>query len=138
MLSIDELLSKLPQNIASDIVNLLAEKEGIIQDKDNQINSLEYKITLLMRERYCSRSDKIPLNPLKDPQGSLFDEIEVLSADKQQAISQQEQEIAVASYQRTKGGRKPLSKDLSHIEQVYDIEDQDKHCSDCGNPLEVM
>lgn len=152
MQSIDELLSKLPQNIATDIVNLLAEKDGIIshqntllkkneeslQDKDNQINSLEYKITLLMRERYCSRSDKIPLNPLKDPQGSLFDEIEVLSADKQQAISQREQEISVASYQRAKGGRKPLPKDISRIEQIYDIEEQDKYCNDCGNPLEVM
>ena len=93
-----------------------------------RINQLEFRISLLLQERYVKRSEKF------DPkQLSIFDEA-ALDEATQVAIEAEEETIQVASFHRKKTGKKPLPSHFPREEIIYDLEESEKQCS-CGCAL---
>ncbi len=90
--------------------------------QQKQIALLQEKIDYLIRQRFCSKSEKINHN-----QPTLFDD---LSA-KIETIEDEEIEI---TFKRKKGGRSKPSKDLPRVRVEHDITEEEKLCS-CGDRM---
>jgi len=115
----------------------LKNKEEIIKTKDKQIEQQKQKIDLLyarlkleMHNRFGKKSES-----LSEEQLSLFNEPLDLPEEEQRAIEDAEEEISVAAYTRKKKGRKPFPAHFPREEVVHDLEEEEKVCDCCGNPL---
>ncbi len=86
------------------------------------------QILLLRAQLYCRKSEKIipPDGPQSLP---LFDMPEPKGLGKEL-----EEEIQIPGHTRKKRGRKPLPENLTRVEKVYDIKEEDKVCN-CGCEL---
>ena len=105
-------------------VKFAAEKEAY----QTRINQLEFRISLLLQERYAKRSEKF------DPkQLNLFDE-PALDEVTRVAIEVEEETIQVASFNHKKTGKKPLPSHFLREEIIYDLAESEKQCS-CGYEL---
>lgn len=124
----DKITNKTPVELTQIIYFLQKE----LEEKDQKIESLNYRIDLLLRQRYCSRSEKTDPN---HPQARLFDEAELPTENK--SIETVEEKITVPSHQRKKTGRKPLPLDLPRERREYDIDESLKTCG-CGSKLSCI
>lgn len=97
-------------------------KEGIIDDLNQQITTLEYRLQLALRHRFSKRSEK----PVDMNQLDLFNEIEL--PDNEEPVTE---EVETTTVKRKKTGRKPLPKDLPREYREYDLPDEQKTCH-CG------
>ena len=102
------------------------ELQNLVKDKDRQISILTHQILELKRYVFGRRSEKLE----SDLQESLFPDRQPQTSE----LSEQEEEIEVNSYKRSKrNGRKKLPEDLPIDRIEYEPEIQT--CSSCGSDL---
>jgi len=90
--------------------------------QQKQIALLQEKIDYLIRQRFCSKSEKINHN-----QPTLFDDL----PEKIEVTEDEEIEIA---FTRKKGGRRIPPKELPRVRVEHDITEEEKLCS-CGERM---
>jgi transposase len=130
MEAIDDLHAKTPEEIHSLFLQFqkqLLEKDKVLAQRDQTIESLRYQLNNALRHRFGKKSEKGNPN-----QQSLFDE--VTQPDNTEEITQAEKEITVGPYQRKKAGRKPITPDLPRVQEIHDIPESEKICA-CGCTL---
>lgn len=110
----------------SDLKSTLQKKDVKIESLDIEIDRLEMEVRLLRQKLYGPKSERKIIEPAV--QSNLFNEAEATikeeSAEEKQTIT----------YERKKGGRRPLPDNLPRIEEVHDIPDEEKVCK-CGYSL---
>lgn len=111
----------------------LQTKQAQVQSKQQRIDVLEAMVRLLRHHRFGRSSEQHP------GQGELFDEAECLlepaiGLESDESPEVKDRGVIQATKKR---GRKPLPADLPRITQVYDLPENEKHCS-CGCALTQM
>ncbi|MBI4844798.1 MAG: IS66 family transposase [Nitrospirae bacterium] len=106
---------------------ILQQNAVMIESKDIEIGRLEMELRLLRQKMYGPKSERmVVVDPEVQPH--LFNEAE---AEAREEVAE---EIQVIQYERKKGGRRALPDNLPRIEEVHDIEEEDKVCG-CGSRL---
>lgn len=101
---------------------------AIIAAQSQQIGSLEEIVRILRYRQFGNKSEKIPPDQL-----GLFDEASI--PKNFEAIEKANEEIYVASYNRTKSvGRKPIPSHLPREQCIHDLPENEKKCA-CGHEL---
>jgi transposase len=120
----------LPDNISS-LKNIIFELLGTLKGKDRLIGQLEHRLDLLLRSRYGSKSEKINPEELLPQLRELF-----ASSSAEQKVEPVKTEKI--SYERkVKGhGRNEIPAHLPREQKIYDLEESQKTCSCCGEPLQ--
>lgn len=116
-------------NTIESLQSLVANLQQQLAEKDEKIQSLNHQIHLFRTARFGCKSEKF----VDDKQMPLDIFDEAASEDespKEQAATQ------TITYTRSKNktGRKALPKTLPYVEQVHDLNDDEKQC-DCGCTL---
>ena len=111
----------------SNLPNNIEQFKKILSEKDKVIEKLRFEIDVLKRSVFGKRSEKYV-----DPnQMELFNEVEEIEVKKEA------EDTETISYERKKsrGKRKPLSKDLPRREVIHDLAEDKKFCQNTGKPL---
>ena len=124
----EKTLSQQLKNQEKTFTQQIANQSQQITEHEHTIAQLQFQLDKLLRNRFGKKSEK----DLDSRQGELFDE--ACEPDNTQDIVQAEVDITVPTHQRKKTGRKPLPDNLPRVEQVHDIDDNDKVCA-CGCTL---
>jgi len=106
-----------------------AEYQQLLEDYEQQINSLREQLNLALARRFGPSSEQLSPDQLRlfcEP----IDEIEPASAE--------EEPVEVTAYRRAKRGRRPLPENLPRIDVIHDLSDEEKVCPNDGSPLELM
>lgn len=117
----------LPENptVLKEMVVELSSKNNQLSSK---IQALEAQLRLMQKQRFQSRSEKLPDHP--DLFEGAFNEIECLSDEPEEAET-----CDIPAHTRTKKRKdRKLSEDLPRVEVVHDLPESEKHCA-CGNEL---
>lgn len=109
----------------SELRCILQKKDITIESKDIEIERLQMELRLLRQKMYGRKSEKIEVDP--GVQANLFNEAEA-AAGEEEEVAEEKQTI---TYERKKGGRRPLPDNLPRIEEVHDIPEEEKICG-CG------
>lgn len=119
----------------SDLKSLqtqVAQLQQKLAEKDETIQSLNHQLHLFRTARFGRKSEK----PVSDKQLSfeVFDE-----ATSEDVASKDKTPTQTLTYTRNKNktGRKALPKHLPYIEQVHDINEDEKQCG-CGSKLSAI
>jgi transposase len=109
--------------------------ESELQQKENKINELTEKVTLLEILHFGPKSEKWTKED--DKQALLFNEAEdaAFEQDNEESKKESVETIELGGYKRRKHrnqGRKPISAELPREEVFYDIPEKDKVCA-CGH-----
>jgi transposase len=109
----------------SELKSILQKKDTVIESNAIEIDRLQMELRLLRQKLYGPKSERI-VEP--DVQAHLFNEAEATGKEK---AAEEKQTV---TYDRKKGGRRPLPDNLPRIEEVHDITEEQKICG-CGNIL---
>ena len=109
-------------DIIDEYKRIIAEQNKVIDVLKKKITNLEEKIDYLIRQQFCTKSEKIEHN-----QPTLFDTPDT----KIEVVEEEEIEIA---FKRKKGGRRTPPKDLPRVRVEHDIDENEKQCS-CGEKM---
>ena len=113
-------IDKLPDNInelKKLFVKTIQENQQIVQNKDQEIQSLKDIILLLQRKKYAPTSEKNP------HQSEMFNELEATQIDDADSAEDENETI---TYERKKGKRKPLPASLPRIDEIIDLSEEEK------------
>ena len=113
-------IDKLPDNInelKKLLVQTIQENQQIVQNKDQEIQSLKDIILLLQRKKYAPTSEKNP------HQSEMFNELEATQIDDTDSAEDEKETI---TYERKKGKRKPLPASLPRIDEIIDLSEEEK------------
>ena len=127
-IELQEKSSQAVLSLIQDLQQQLLQKEQALKAKDQTIESLTYRLNVMLQHRFGKKQDQLP-NP---HQGYLFDE--ALVPENADEIESADDAITVARFKRKKPGRKPLPKHLARIQRIHDLEPFDKTCH-CGCAL---
>lgn len=110
----------------SELKSILQKNTVTIESKDIEIERLQMELRLLRQKLYGPTSERKIIEP--EIQENLFNEAEATA--KEEPAEEKE----TITYERKKGGRRPLPEDLPRIEEVHDIPEEEKVCG-CGGRL---
>ena len=137
ILSLQDQFNTKESEYQNELENKKKEYKLELENKDQQIKLQKEKIDYLyerlrleIHHRFGKKSEK-----LSEDQLYLFNEPLDLPEKEQRAIEDAEEEISVAAYARKKKGRKPFPSHFPREEIVHDLEEEEKVCDCCGNPL---
>tara|TARA_B100001996_G_scaffold379343_1_gene364945 strand:- start:281 stop:1933 length:1653 start_codon:yes stop_codon:yes gene_type:complete len=128
--TLPDLMTSTLQNAALMQANTIATLENIIADQKEMIATREERIQLLLRQKYCSRSEKLKL--AENGQLNLFDEISAPIPEEPEPET-----TLVPAHERKKkgGGRRALPDDLMRIRREYILEGAELDCAACGEQM---
>ncbi|MCP4475850.1 MAG: IS66 family transposase, partial [Gammaproteobacteria bacterium] len=128
--STSESMSSTLQNAALMQANTIAKLEKIISEQKEMIATREQRIQLLLRQKYCSSSEKLKL--AENGQLNLFDEISAPTPEEPAPET-----TLVPAHERKKkgGGRRALPEDLMRIRREYLLEGAELDCTACGEQM---
>lgn len=114
-------------------------KVGVLQVKlvqhKTRIQILEEQLQLLRAHQFGKRSEKHP-NP---DQIQLFNEAEVVGDEPDNDADPDsegtEEGIKVPAHTRKRRRSQALPDDLKRVDVVHDLDDDEKHCGACGEPM---
>lgn len=111
----------------SELRSVLQKKDVLLESNVIEIERLETELRLLRRKLFGPKSERIEV---VDPevQANLFNEAEATVPEE---VTEEKQTI---TYERKKGGRRPLPDNLPRIEEVHDLAEEEKVCG-CGSML---
>ena len=119
--------------------NIIAEQQRIIQqlseeNKQNrhEIDYLKERIDLLAAQLFSKTSERRKTAPDIPGQISYMEDLE---GDSPAPAATKPESVQVTSHTRKKTGRKPLPEELTRIEVVHDIPEDQKQCQ-CGSLLD--
>jgi transposase len=120
------------ENLPKDTPSLQKMVIELLQEKKNlecKNEYLHHQLIKALQHRYGQKSEKAS-GQIELP---LFDEAH---AEESEALESEkaDEEITIASYQRKKSGRRPLSKDLPREQIIHDLPESQKICP-CGHQL---
>ncbi len=101
-IELQEKSSQAVLSLIQDLQQQLLQKEQALKAKDQTIESLTYRLNVMLQHRFGKKQDQLP-NP---HQGYLFDE--ALVPENADEIESADDAITVARFKRKKPGRKPL------------------------------
>jgi transposase len=127
---IDELKAKYEQQINELQGQIYKLKINAI-DWENKYLYTKEQLDLLLYKRYARSAER---SPSDGSQLLLFTCDAEPEAEEQSDISTKASEIKVASYTRSKGGRKPIDPAIRREEKIIDIAEEEKTCA-CGSGL---
>ncbi|MDR0475859.1 MAG: IS66 family transposase [Treponema sp.] len=106
-------------------------ESAVIELKNYQYKYFEVKeqLDLLLHKRFGRSAEQL----LEDKSQPLLFEPEAVPSESD-VQAKQEETLKIKSYSRKKGGRKPLSDNLTRDERVIDIPESEKTCA-CGAKL---
>jgi len=110
-----------------ELLHILVKQETQIDSLAKQIQILEEYVLAHKLRQFANKSEKFSRDQI-----SLFDEAQL--PKNPENIITAEEEIQVASHNRTKSGRRPLPKELPRVQRVYDLAEHEKICQ-CGCAL---
>jgi transposase len=118
-------------NLPEDVDEL----KQLIVDLAAETRFLREQFNLQIQRRFAASSEK-----QKYPgQHELFDEAEADEADVDPVATEDGDEtITVHGHARKKPGRKPLPEDLPRVEVIHDLAEDEKVCSEDGQPLHCI
>jgi transposase len=120
----------LPDNISS-LKNIILELLDTLKGKDRLIGQLEHRLDLVLRSRYGSKSEKINLEELLPQLREFF-----ASSPAEQKVEPVKTET-ITYERKVKGhGRSEIPAHLPREQKIYDLEESQKTCSCCGEPLQ--
>jgi transposase len=119
----------LPDNISS-LKTMILELLDTLKGRDRLIGQLEHRLDLLLRSKYGHKSETINPEELLPHLRDLFEQ----PLPEQKAESVQTEKI---TYERkVKGhGRNELPATLRREQKIYDLDESEKICGCCGDPL---
>ena len=120
-------IATLPDNIP-DLKSIICDIVETHQHLETENNLLKQQVEILTHRLYGRKSEKLS-GAVGSGQLLLFNEVELTSCEDKQTES--EEAIEVATHQRRKPGRKPLSKNLPRVEKIHDLKEEEKICA-CG------
>jgi len=97
--------------------------KAALKSKDVFIDQLKEALVLAQRRQFAKATET-----LRSLQNELFDEAELLIELPEPPVESDENTLTVPSYQRKKGGRKPLPKDLPRVDVIHDLSEAEKVC----------
>ena len=122
---------QLPDDI-DELKSLLSEER--YQNEQLQIKNthLQEQLNLALARRYAASSEKISADQFR-----LFDEAEVETDDEPSPLENDNNDsTTVAEYTRKKKtGRKPLPKSLVRVDEIHELDEQDRICEHDGKTL---
>ncbi len=120
--------------LAQENSNLIQENSNLAKEKEDLKERnfyLEEKLKLAILFRFARKSEK--WNEEDERQSLLFDEAELNQDEKiDSKKNKAEDNIIVKSYRRKKRGRKKIAPEFPRVEEVHDLEDDEKVCA-CGH-----
>ncbi len=122
-------LDQLPDDVdalKTFIVNQATTLDGMTarnEQLQSQVVILQEQLNIALAKRFASRSEQLSPDQIR-----LFDEAESTSS----AEATPEETVAVAPYQRKRGGRKSLPERLPRIEVVHELPELDRRCEHDG------
>ena len=125
-------LDQLPDDVdalKTFIVNQATTLDGMTarnEQLQSQVVILQEQLNIALAKRFASRSEQLSPDQIR-----LFDEAESTSS----AEATPEETVAVAPYQRKRGGRKSLPERLPRIEVVHELPELDRRCEHDGRLL---
>jgi transposase len=103
----------------------VAELEGNNKTLEQENSVLQEKLKLALFRQFGRHAEKF----VGEGQLPLFDAGEDAAPSPEPAERE-----TVKSYNRSKGGRKPIDRRIPRVDEVIDITEEDKQCA-CGSPL---
>jgi len=123
---------QLPDDIDA-LKALLIERNSHIDQLEIRNTLLQEKLNLEIARRYAASSEKIPADQFR-----LFDEAEVETDDEEERalLNKDTDTTVIAEHTRKKKtGRKPLPKSLVRVNEVHELDEQDRICEHDGKVL---
>ena len=120
-----ETIADLPNDIESLKAIILAQKSQLLE-KDHEITKWRENYYLIRQKLFGSSSEKQHLE--KDPQYLLFDEAEAHADEGASPVAT----TTISEHERKKRGRKSKDVSLPVIEQIHELEGEDRSCPCCG------
>jgi len=102
-----------------------------IRKQSEENEHLRYLVKYFRDLKFAVKSEKTN----NSPQSLLFNEAEVVASGNPD--SSKDEEIAVKSHKRKRGGRRAFPKEIPRIEIPHDLSDEEKQCT-CGNVMTVL
>jgi transposase len=125
-------LIALLQSMDKNILEVVEEKNKIIQHKETTIQQLLEALRLNRYRLYGAKSEKYNPDQLELEPG-VFNEAS--TPENIEEIESAEEDITVAAHVRKRTpGRKPLPKEFPRYQIIHDLTDEQKQCS-CGHTL---
>lgn len=122
----------------NDTTAKLAEQEKLIQQlreenlkQSHKIDYLNERIDLLVYQIYGKKSEKLKKDPDIPGQLSYLEPLE----EEAPSIPEIPEAVTIPTHTRKKSGRKPLPEDLTRVDVVHDIPEDQKQCR-CGSLLD--
>jgi len=119
---------------------LIEELFESLRQSDKRLGRLQHTIEQLLRNRYGRNSERLEdidpalLLPIMQDYLKGIEE-EQTSEEQSDSPKEDKAEKETLTYTRDKPKRKPLPKDLPRDIIEYDLEESEKSCSCCGDPL---
>ena len=104
--------------------------ERKVHHQQKRIHSLEEEIRLMLQKRFGSSSEKRDINQL-----GLFNEAEAPESEDDEAQVETTTISEVQAHKRVRGKRAPLPEFLPRVEEVHDLDDEQKVCPHDGHTL---
>ena len=124
--------TSLPDDVET-LREIIVQQQAQLEDKSEQISTLEEYIRLLKRQRFGTSSERASIDQL-----GLFNEAEATDGAEDDSAVDDAPETAVAAHTRKKRGRKPLPDVLPRVEIVHDLAEDEKICAHDGHALEEI
>jgi transposase len=120
----------LPDNTSS-LKNIIIELLNTLKGKDRLIGQLEHRLDLLLRNRYGSKSEKINPEELLPQLRDLFE-----PSPSEQKVEPVKTETITYERRASGHGRHEIPAHLPREQKIYDLDESQKTCSCCGEPLQ--
>lgn len=112
-----------------ELQQVIAKKDEELAEKDAQIHELLQAYNAKLAKEYAKKSEKMP------GAGELFNEAEALLDEHDKALLASSSSV---KKEKATPKRKPLPAQLKRVEVVVDLDEGDKVCDGCQNPLHKM
>lgn len=120
-------INALPNDVDT-LKAMLIQQHRKAQHQQQRIHYLEEKIRLTLLKRFGASSEKLDIQQL-----GLFNEAEAPQAIQEEQTD--EVTTPVAAHQRTRGKRAPLPEFLPRVEEIHDLDEDEKVCPHDGHAL---
>jgi transposase/prefoldin subunit 5 len=124
--------TSLPDDVEA-LREIIVQQQAQLEDKSEQISTLEEYIRLLKQQRFGTSSERASIDQL-----GLFNEAEATDAAEDDAAVDEAPGMPVAAHTRKKRGRRPLPDVLPRVEIIHDLAEDEKICALDGHALEPI
>jgi len=111
----------------------IAELERESEQKSARILLLQEQLNLAIARRFAARSEKLSPDQIR-----LFDEAEAEASALGSGADPDDDAVTVPAHRRRKSGRRPLPENLTHVDVVHELPEDERLCPHDGRALKEI